>query len=187
MKNPLLNRFFEDEKMMKLYDNYLKNPTDLNKVELEKYFFRHARKIQLLNYFSKVLNFEGQRFDKKTRQHSTRNQLNLDKPIDDGETILNLLPHPLGIQEEMENEYFSKTSVLEDLIEEETIAKIVSSLSEKQKEILTLIFLECMSEEDIARKIGVTKQAVNKSKRNTLKKIEQQYELKRGNPDAENR
>lgn len=126
--------------MMKLYDEYLENSTDLNKFRLEQSFRRHVRKIQLLNYFSKVLHFEGQRFDMKVRQYSARNQLILDKPIDEGETIINLLPHPL-IKEDMENEYFSKTNVLEDLFEDETIVEVVSSLSEKQKKILKLIFL----------------------------------------------
>ena len=59
---------------------------------IEKLFQIHVRKIQLLSYFSKVLHFESQKYDKKIRHMNSVNQLILDKNVNEGEgTVLDLI------------------------------------------------------------------------------------------------
>ncbi|MEY9980608.1 DUF3238 domain-containing protein [Lysinibacillus sp. RC79] len=67
IQNRLLQAFLTDEKINKFYLSYLEHPSAQKKDMIEKLFQIHVRKIQLLSYFSKVLHFESQKYDKKIR------------------------------------------------------------------------------------------------------------------------
>ncbi|WP_342558163.1 sigma factor-like helix-turn-helix DNA-binding protein [Metasolibacillus sp. FSL K6-0083] len=62
------------------------------------------------------------------------------------------------------------------LFEDKLLHDIISKLSAKQKEILYLLYIEGIPEIEIAHKLAITKQAVNKTKNQTLKKIRKNYQ-----------
>lgn len=175
MQNRLLETFLEDEKISKLYCSYLENSTPEKKELIEKHFKIHVKKIQIFSYFSKILYFESQRFDKKIRKISTKNPLILDKDFDDSNTS------PLDlIKSERNDNYFENVisidfRKMENLFEDKTLYKIVSNLSLKQKEILYSIYVKGLTEDAVATQLSVTKQAINKTKNKALKKIRQEY------------
>lgn len=77
--------------------------------------------------------------------------------------------------------YISKTRPvssydLELVFEDKHLYKIVSSLSPRQKNILHLIFVERLTENEAAQRLGVTKQSINKTKNQILKKIKRDYQ-----------
>lgn len=178
MQNRLLQCFLADENTKNLYLSYLEQPTNYKKSAIEKLFQIHVRKIQLLSYFSKVLYFESQKYDKKVRRINSVNQLILDKDVNDGEgTLLDLIESENPI-----DELVFVTSIdpedLEFIFEDKTLHEIVSKLSPRQKVILHLIYVKDWTENEVAQRLGVTKQAVNKTKNQSLKKIKQEYEIK---------
>ena len=65
---------------------------------------------------------------------------------------------------------------LEDNFEDEQLYKIVKSLSEEQKEILTLSILEEWSSKEIARKFNKSDSRIRHIIRDTIAKIKQDYE-----------
>ena len=65
---------------------------------------------------------------------------------------------------------------LEDNFEDEQLYKIVKSLSEEQKEILTLSILEEWSSKEIARKFNKSDSRIRHIIRDTLAKIKKDYE-----------
>ena len=175
MQNRLLETFLEDKKISNLYCSYLENSTPEKKELIEKHFKIHVKKIQILSYFSKILYFESQRFDNKFQKLSKKNPLILDKDFDDSNTS------PLDlIKSERNDNYFENVisidfRKMENLFEDEALYKIVSNLSLKQKEILYSIYVRGLTEEVVATQLSVTKQAINKTKNNALKKIRQEY------------
>ena len=175
VQNRLLQTFLTDEKVNELYLSYVEDPSQLKKDRIENLFQIHARKIQLLTYFSKVLHFESQKFDKKKRQLARNYALILDKSVNDGEeTVLDF------IGETQPSSEFSFSSPinshdLEFHLEDKHLYKIISKLSVKQKEILYLLYVESFTEIEVAQKLAITKQAVNKTKNQTLKKIRRDY------------
>ena len=63
------------------------------------------------------------------------------------------------------------------IFEDKQLYDIVSRLSAKKKEILYLLFVKNWTEEELAREFGVSKQAINKVKNQTLRKIKREYEM----------
>lgn len=176
VQNRLLQAFLTDEKINTLYISYLEQPSTCKKEMIEKLFQIHVRKIQLLSYFSKVLHFESQKYDKKIRHMNSVNQLILDKNVNDGErTILDLIEDEQSF-DELEFSIPVSSYDLELVFEDKHLYKIVSSLSPRQKNILHLIFVERLTENEAAQRLGVTKQSINKTKNQILKKIKRDYQ-----------
>lgn len=176
IQNRLLQTFLTDEKINNLYISYLEQPSAYKKEMIEKLFQIHVRKIQLLSYFSKVLYYESQKYDKKIRHMNSVNQLILDKNVNEGEgTVLDLIE---GEQSLDELEFSTPVSSydLELVFEDKHLYEIVSSLSPRQKDVLHLLFVEGLTESEAAQRLGVTKQSINKTKNQTLKKIKQNYQ-----------
>ncbi|MFB7158784.1 sigma factor-like helix-turn-helix DNA-binding protein [Lysinibacillus sp. NPDC056232] len=174
-QNRLLKSFLDDEKVSELYKSYLKNPTTHTRDTIEKLFQIHVRKIQLLSYFSRVLHFESQRYDKKIRRNNRFNQLILDNDINDGENKFIDLISNESLYGDFELIYSTEYTHLETIFEDKQLYNIVSKLSQKKKHILHSIFVENLTEEEVSKKIGVSKQAVNKVKNETFQKIRQDY------------
>lgn len=67
---------------------------------------------------------------------------------------------------------------LEDNIEDETLYNIVKSLSEEQKEILTLSILEEWTSKEIAKKFNKSDSRIRNIIRETIARIKKEYEDK---------
>ena len=65
---------------------------------------------------------------------------------------------------------------LEDVIEDEQLYKIIKSLSEEQKRILTLSILEEWTSKEIAIKFGKSDSRIRHIIKDTIAKIKQEYE-----------
>ena len=65
---------------------------------------------------------------------------------------------------------------LEDVIEDEQLYKIIKSLSEEQKKILTLSILEEWTSKEIAIKFGKSDSRIRHIIKDTIAKIKQEYE-----------
>lgn len=178
IQNRLVKGFLKNEEAKKLYDSILNNPTTQKMESIESLFRIHVRQIQLLSYFSKTLHFESQKFDKRIRRNNSVNQLILDKESSDGKSKIIDLIQDEDKNDILEFNYFVEFSELEKLFEDKLLYKIVSKLSLKQKNVLYAIFVNHMTESEIAQDLGVTKQAINKIKNLALKKIKLEYKAK---------
>lgn len=176
VQNRLVQSFLEDEKARELYESYLENPTTQTKDSIEKLFNIHVRKLQLLSYFSRILYFESQRYDKKIRRNNNLYQLVLDKDMNDGEGRIVDLIQGETIGENLELTASTDFTYLETIFEDKQLHNIVLNLNQKQKDLIHSLFVENRTEEEVAKKLGVTKQAVNKAKNQALKKIKQEYD-----------
>ena len=65
---------------------------------------------------------------------------------------------------------------LEDVIEDEQLYKIIKSLTEEQKRILTLSILEEWTSKEIAIKFGKSDSRIRHIIKDTIAKIKQEYE-----------
>lgn len=166
IQNRLLQTFLTDEKIRKLYTRYLEHPSNYKKEIIERLFQIHVRKIQLLSYFSKTLYFESQKYDKKIRHINSVSQLDFEKNLIEGESLVLDLIGRIPVN----------SHNLEFIFEDKHLYEIVSSLSPVQKSVLHLLFVEELTETEAANRLGVTKQAINKTKNKTLKKIKKNYQ-----------
>lgn len=168
--NRLLETFLIETENKQLYNSYLEHSTALKREMLERRFKYHVKKIRIFSYFVKTLHFESKRFDMKIRKLANQNPLILDNAADEsGRNLLDLIESDISFEKTQES------YTLEEIIEDKKLYSIVSALSDKQKVILELIYVKALHEETIASQLGITKQAVNKTKKTALNKIRQQY------------
>ena len=161
MTNKLIHSFLQDPEHQKLYSEYLQNPDETNKELIESKFRLHVMKIKILSYFSKVISYEAQRFDRKIRTTSTLPLLG-----DDNEEYPYMIDEP---QETFTDPF------LENHFENERLYNIVSNLNDDNKKLLYLLYVKDLDEAQTAERLGITQQGVNKRKNNLLKKIRKLY------------
>lgn len=164
MVNKLIESFLQDPKHYKLYLDFLENPTESNKNKIESYFKLHVIKLKLLSYFSRVLFYEAQRFDKKIRATATL-------PFLDGDNIETTASSDLNLYEMEINDHSS----LENHFENERLFNLISNLKDSNKQLLYLLYVKDLDETQAANFLGITKQAVNKRKNTLLKNIRRIY------------
>jgi len=168
--NRLLETFLIDTENKQLYNSYLEDSTVKKKEMLERRFSYHVKKIRILSYFIKTLHFESKRFDMKIRNFAYQNPLILDKTSDDyGANLLDLIASDNRFERDLDS------NKLEEIIEDKNLNRIVSALTAKQKVILNLIYVKDLQEETVAKQLGITIQAVNKTKKTALNNIRQRY------------
>ncbi len=160
MRNKLIHSFLQDPEQKKIYETYLQNPNEINKELVESKFKLHVMKLKVLAYFSKVLFYEAQRFDKKIRRTTV--------PLLDNDTE----ESPIIIDTALE---ISDEPILESHFENERLFSLISKLDENNKQLLYLLYVQNLDEGEVAAKFGVTKQAINKRKNNLLKKFRKLY------------
>lgn len=173
MCNRLITTFLEDEKHQKLYSDYLQNPSQINKDLIEDHFKIHVTKIKVISYFSRVLYFEAQRFDKKIRYDLSKGALILDNEEIKDEIQYN--DSSYTIQEDLE--LILENANIENIIDDEKLFNILSNLNEKNKTLLDLLFIKGMNESEVASHLGISHQAVNKRKNSILKSIRKLYKI----------
>jgi RNA polymerase sigma factor (sigma-70 family) len=166
VKEQLIQKFLSDKSNKELYQQYLKDPTkevrELLDWRFKKFYFR----IRTLSYFSKMLHFESKNFDKKERSYQVRFPLILDDSInDEGNVKVADLIQDTNYKEMINGDK------LEDYIEDSSVYRSVQNLTDKQKEILYLVYVKNMQDTEVARLLGVSQQSVTKTKNKAIQKV----------------
>ena len=146
----------------------MEHPTEENRKRLDELFKKHMYVIRYISYFIKMVHFESKHFDKKQRKRNELFQLTLDKTDENGHTVVELLP------EDHINEYLGYR--LKDLVEDPGLYSSIQSLTDRQKTLLNLIFIEGMKDTEIAKLLGISQQAVTKAKKKALTKLKNEMQ-----------
>lgn len=168
IQNPLLVNFLKVRENMELYDEYCRQPTAERKELLNKRFTQYYFEIRMLSYLSKTIHFEAKRFDAKIRRRNQRCLLILDtspKESDHTSRLTDFIADP-GLPPDP-----LISNQLEDHIQNPKLHRSVSKLTNRQKEVLYYSFVEEWTDTRIAQKLGVSQQAVTKTRQNALRKI----------------
>lgn len=166
-QNPLSNAFIKSEEGDELVRAYLSKPSKENLDRLNEAFKAHYLKIKTFSYFSKTIGFEAKHFDKKRRKIADRFLLILDAPIDGEEsmTMKDVIVDPIQNTSDIPSETW------EDNITNEDIRNAIKDLTERQKEVIKYSFFQDMKDREIANKLGISQQAVSKTRRAALEKL----------------
>lgn len=160
----LLVEFFEMEDNKSLYNNYLKNPSKDKKIILDDRFKKHVYLTRCVAYLIKSIHFYSQKYDYAVRNNSKKYPLILDSPVDEAYTLIEKLS--TSIQEN--TEYSSR---LEEYISDPDLFNRLELLTERQKEILYLKYIKELKDNEIAKLLNISQQAINKSKNKALTQL----------------
>lgn len=174
--HPILQTFLDKNGNDQLLTDALKKPSLQSKALVDQAFKDFYTEIRLVKYISSLIHYSSIDFDRKQRKIHNRAQLILDQPLSEDQenaTMKDLIPaansEPSALLEK-------NCNTLEDLAATSALYHSLQSLTEKEKSVLTWHFLHGLSDTEISRKMGVTQQAITKTKRNALKKLRQQLQ-----------
>ncbi|WP_445491493.1 sigma factor-like helix-turn-helix DNA-binding protein [Niallia sp. 03133] len=163
----ILNDFFADLDNKNLYERHLEKPTEDIKNTLDKRFKKHIYITRCVAYLIKAIYFYSQRFDKNLRENSHRFPLVLDKPMEDGNSMTEMIPSPFRI-----TEYYTQ---LEDYLSDPNLHKSLQLLTTRQKQILYLIYIKELRDYEVAAILNISQQAVTKSKNKAINKLKEGF------------
>ncbi|MDT9027482.1 sigma-70 family RNA polymerase sigma factor [Rossellomorea yichunensis] len=171
--NKAVESFLSQSKHQELLKEFLTSPSPSAEDYLNEAFKAHYFAIRFTSYVSSSLYFHSVNFDKKIRLHRGRQLLTLDQPLS-GEkegTFKDIIP-------DSEESFILPEQSLKDAISDDALLAAFRKLTNKQRAILDLAYVNGMSDTEIARVLRVTQQAVSKSHRNALARLRE--ELQKG-------
>lgn len=167
--NNLANNFLNESDINK--DLYFKAKISKNQYCLDllnEKFNDYLFKVYFISYIEKSLKFKALDIKKKNKRISNRElyTLNIIDDDFDEERINTISDDEVDFLEGISKDVnFKNVSQNKDLI------KALENLTQKQKLILYMIFIEEKEEKQIGRELNVSKQAINKIKLAGLKRI----------------
>ncbi|MFD2658986.1 hypothetical protein [Paenibacillus thailandensis] len=168
--NRAVRSFFEIEENIELLLKALDGGEDFKK-ELEDRFRKHFFRIRFIKYLSSTIKFCTIDQMRLNQKNDWRNQLIFDRPAsEEGDVTLGELL--LGKKEQIESEtIILEPSQFQASFSNEYLSQAFSVLSQKQQLITTLCYAFCYQDKEIARLIGVSPQAVGKTRNIALQKL----------------
>ncbi|MGD6844768.1 hypothetical protein ACQCVH_19930 [Bacillus infantis] len=173
--NMVIREFLRQEEHQKLYEDYLDDPDEKNKDRLEAAFKRYFRHVRFVSYLNKTIYYESKKFDMEARELRARYQLTLDVPAAEAESgaepLIQLLEDESALRPFIE----IPSGRLEDYSADPRLAKIIKSLTLRQQEILFYAFVRSLPDAETARLLGISPQAVSKTKNKAIETIRRKY------------
>lgn len=172
LDNPLSRGFLESKKGLDAFEEYLGNPTREHLDKLDDAFKSHYMIVKCLSYFSKSLEYEAKHYDKRRRRREHRYSLILDAPLsgDEKMTMKDAMPGTVHDPSDIKGESW------EDDIADRDMLSALRHLTDRQQEVIQYSFFYELKDKDIAARMGITPQAVSKTRRTALKKLRKELE-----------
>ncbi|PDY77412.1 sigma-70 family RNA polymerase sigma factor [Bacillus cereus] len=167
LEQPIIKSFLALEENRGLLNKFRANPSGETQKRLDdafKSFFKRVRKIK---YFNNLIHFLSIDFDKKVRKNNERLSLTLDKPMIDETTttIKDNFPDPTAYLN-----FVSNPSLLDD-IENNKLYQSLENLTEKQLQIIELLYAKNLTNNEAAYYLNTSPQNVTNIHKKALNKL----------------
>ncbi|WP_289142436.1 sigma-70 family RNA polymerase sigma factor [uncultured Brevibacillus sp.] len=154
IENKVIKSFLAVPENKKLYDHMIMSNDENSFKELNKRFKEFFLEIRLLRYISTIIHNSVIELDIRTR----KKEQNVD-------------PYDEVIHDKHSTSMYIAPDEFSKIFEHEKISASFKFLTEKEKKVITLAYLEELKEVEIAKCLNITQQAVSKTKRRALQKI----------------
>lgn len=170
LNTPVVRAFLEEEQHMKLLIESIVEPTTLNTEAVNESFRSFYMELRLVKYLSQLIHYYSIDVSKRYRRHFARHSYVMDQPLSDD--------HSLYLHDVLESKDPSVESLvteggqhLEEVIENPLLYKHFLALSDKQKQVLNLYFVDGFSHKVIAKRFGSTPQNISQIATRALAKL----------------
>ncbi|WP_144509752.1 sigma-70 family RNA polymerase sigma factor [Bacillus sp. FJAT-22090] len=160
-KQVIIQEFLKCPSNKKLFEEFNATKSDEIKLQIDSKFKQHYQNYRIISYLLKVLQYESKHYDKKMRTYRKRNQLILANNTDFS---------PIYLEKSFSDSVVFSDNIV-DHISSDDLFNCLRKLSDRQKNILSLAYVRQMTDKEIATYLGITQQAVSKTRRNVIKTI----------------
>lgn len=164
-KNPLMLNFLKERNNFELLKECISKPTEEKRRYLNKKFEKYYENVRLTAYFHKLIKNFSIDFDKKSRKLNQRFLL----AIDDDYELINK-------NQDTEKHFEAIKLVgpsrkIKDEIEDLTLIKALDELTKTQYKVLELIYVEDLTNIEVAEILNSSPQNISNLHRKALKKL----------------
>ncbi|BBW98444.1 sigma-70 family RNA polymerase sigma factor [Geobacillus icigianus] len=171
LENTVVKSFLTEEENQKLLVQAICEPTEENKKLLDNKFEKFYFDIRFTSYISTVLYFNAINFDKRYRKMLNRQPLTVDQPINNDSSNTSFNAMLVDAETEIQVEDILRSDNIEDYITNPVLYEAIQSLTEKQKEVISLAYVKGLTDTEISKILNKSQQAVSKIHKAALKKI----------------
>ncbi|MES5398168.1 sigma-70 family RNA polymerase sigma factor [Bacillus amyloliquefaciens] len=165
LNEPIVVYFLEDQKNLTLFQNALNNPSQENRNRLDNAFRDHYIRVKIINYVSKLIHFYSFDYNKRVSNNKKRQILNFDTPDKEPKIHADLLT------KRTESLFEEKQTDFEEVIENTKLYSSFKSLNPAQKRVIELLYINQLTNKDIAVILNMSQQLVSYHHRTALKKL----------------
>lgn len=167
----VISDFFQIEDHVLLLLKSIEGDNEARK-SLDDKFRRHFFRIRFVKYLANTIKYCYIDQMRNNRKYVQRNQLIFDQPLseeNEGSNLGELLQIKyLGLTNELA---CTNPSQFQDTISNEHLAKAFSTLTDKQKYVITLVYAMDYQDNEVSKLCGVSPQAIRKTRVSALKKL----------------
>jgi RNA polymerase sigma factor (sigma-70 family) len=177
LNEPIIKNFLhKDDNLYLLFEN-IKNPSCRNRREIDERFKKHYNDIKVKSYINSLIYFYSIDYDKKVRKIRNRYVPLLDQEIktSSSETSHSHKDFLLKFEEDYIESYCTKSNDILENIENEKLFNSLKLLTEKQRYILSLIYIKDFSNKDVAELLNESQQNISNIHRSALKKLKTSF------------
>lgn len=157
LKEPIVSNFLKEEENHQKFMAFIESPNYKTKHALDSAFKSYYKRIKVIAYVDKLIHYYSMDLDKKNNKYYANQPLILDKPISDDSNMT----MKDNIASEQQTDLHSCRFHLEDLLEDLNLYKAWSTLSDKQKKVLTLKYQYNLKNVEIADMLSESKQVIS--------------------------
>ncbi|HEU4965180.1 MAG TPA: sigma-70 family RNA polymerase sigma factor [Bacilli bacterium] len=171
LRNPLLQRFLQEEDNRRLYQQVVSEEREEDRRELERRFAEHYFEMRFLGYVRKHIHYEALHLLRKSRDRRRIESLLLNADAYGDEGGVERLEQVEDESVRLEEQVVERTEELADLTGHGPLHRALFELTVKQRLVLDLLYVRQMTEQEAGDRLGVSQQAVNKIKRQSLHRL----------------
>lgn len=164
-QNPIIHSFLSIQNNKHLLEQAMYYPTKQNKQKLNQAFQLFFLEARFTSYIASLIHFSAINYDKKNRLYKDRYQLIVDQNRDQDHTAASIFPADTDTYHFVERSW-------QQVMTEKRMYEATQQLTSREQSILCYLYIYEMTEKEISTKLQVTQQAISKTKRLALKKLQ---------------
>lgn len=179
LNNSLVKSFLQIKENQQLLEKAIQEPTEENTKALDNKFREYYLKVRIIKYVSNLIYYYTIDFDKRVNKRNQRFNLVLDGTASDPHENSTILNNKYAASNSTEQEYFNDTQSFNELIENEKLYLIYNQLTDKQKQILEMIYVRGFNNKEVADYFEESPQNISNLHKRALQRIKE-YLLEKG-------
>ncbi|SDH24190.1 RNA polymerase sigma factor, sigma-70 family [Alteribacillus persepolensis] len=179
-KEPVLRQFMEQKENRERLIDCVHAPAENKARNIDETFKQFFIKKKTYRYMKTLIKTCAVDFDKRRTQHQQRFPLIADQPLYEEETgtDISMIDMLQSYEPDYVEEILDKESDIEEHIQSSQVVKAVKNLSNKQKDILALLYIYRYTNREAARIFGESPQNISKQHLQALAKIRKRLALR---------
>lgn len=178
LNQPIVKQFLDNSRYYSIFVNVVRDPSSENIDLLNLTFKKFYKKVRMIKYINTMINLFSIDFDKRNRKNQKRHVLVLNAPLQESSSSapverIDTISDPKYV--ESSEPCIKKCNDLTEYIEDKRLYDAFCKLTNKQRKVLNLLYIEGLTMQDIATFLGESRQNIFNIHKRSLEKLRKNF------------